>query len=147
MKLGEKSHKKIEQFFREYLGQERFVLPAIYFYGGSFTHRLTSVLGIDGITIGRRIYIFPENFWRSENNLLRISENLVVHEIAHVLQYRHEGFGRFLWKYFKSYFNNIRKRKRFDFNARAAAYLEIPFEIEARKIASEFVIWSKNNKI
>jgi hypothetical protein len=146
MKLSEKSHQKIEAFFREHLADERFKLPEIYFYGGKFTHYLTSVLKIEGLTIGKRIYIFPENFWIGENRKLRLDEQLVVHEITHVLQYRREGFLRFLWIYLKSYRTNLKKKKRRDLYGRAEAYLEIPFEIEARQTASKFAAWSEKQK-
>ena len=147
MKLGEKSHRKIEDFFRQHLGESDFILPEIYFYGGKFTHYLTRILGIEGITIGKRIYIFPENFWISENNKRRLDEELAIHEIAHVLQYRREGFIGFLWLYFGFYWKNLRVKKSWDLYSRADAYRQIPFEIEARQIASKFVIWSANRKI
>lgn len=146
MKLGEKSRRKIEAFFREYLGDNDFRLPEIRFYGGKLTHVLTSRLRIEGLTVGKRIYIFPENFWFSENGRRRLDEELVVHEIAHVLQYRREGFFKFLWLYQKSYYANLRKKKKRDSFAKAEAYLEIPFEIEARQAASNFAAWSKNRK-
>ena len=147
MRLSEKSRKKIEEFFREYLPDENFSLPEIHFYGGRFAHYLTSRLKIEGITIGRRIYIFPENFWLSDSRKLRLDEELVVHEIAHVLQYRREGFLKFLWLYQKSYYANLRKKKSRDALAKSEAYLEIPFEIEARQAASKFAAWSKKRKI
>jgi hypothetical protein len=146
MKLGEKSHKKIEEFFREHLRDENFNLPEIQFYGGKFTNFLTTRLKIEGITIGRRVYICPANFRHSETGKLRLDEELAVHEIAHVLQYRREGFFRFLWLYQKSYYANLRKQAKRDLYARAEAYLEIPFEIEARRIASKFADWSRNRK-
>jgi hypothetical protein len=147
MKLSEKSHKKIEEFFREYLNNEDFRLPEIRFYGGKFTRYLTSVLKIEGLAVGKRVYIFPENFWFSESRKLRLDEELVVHEITHVLQYNREGFFRFLRLYVKSYYANLRKKERRDLAARTEAYLEIPFEIEARQAASNFAAWSKNRKV
>lgn len=147
MKLGEKSHKKIEEFFREYLADDDFRLPDVEFYGGQFTHFLTKFLKIEGITIGRRVYICPANLNYSESGKLRLDEELAVHEIAHVLQYRREGFFRFLWLYQKSYYDNLRKKGKRDLYAKAEAYLEIPFEIEARQTASKFADWSKNRKI
>ena len=146
MKLSAKSHKKIEEFFREYLKNEEFILPEICFYGGKFTRYLTSALKIEGLTIGRRIYIFPENFWLGENRKLRLDEELVVHEITHVLQYDREGFIKFLRLYLKSFYKNLRKKKKWDLGARAEAYFEIPYEIEARATASKFAAWSKNRK-
>lgn len=147
MKLGAKSHRKIEDFFREYFDEDDFRLPEIYFYGGKLTNYLTSFLKIEGITIGKRIYIFPDNFWVGENQKLRLDEELVVHEITHVLQYRREGFLKFLWLYMKNYYSNLRKKKKWDLYARSEAYFEIPFEIEARKAASNFAAWSKKRKI
>ena len=109
MKLSEKSHQKIEEFFRDYLKNDEFKLPEVRFYGGKLTRFLTSAMKIEGITIGKRVYIFPENFWRCENQKLRLDEELVVHEITHVLQYRREGFFGFLKLYFKSYYGNLRQ--------------------------------------
>ncbi len=147
MKLDEKSHKKIEEFFRDLFQEENFKLPEIYFYGGKFTHYLTTALKIEGITIGKRVYILPRNFWLSENQKLRLDEELVVHEITHVLQYRREGFFKFLRLYLKNYWSNLRKKKKWDVSARREAYFEISFEIEARQTASKFLIWSKSRKI
>ena len=147
MKLSEKSHQKIEEFFREYFKNEEFNLPEIYFYGGKFTRYLTSALKIEGLAIGRRIYIFPENFRLCEKQRLWLDEELVVHEITHVLQYDREGFFRFLRLYIKSYYSNLRKKGKRDLSARAEAYFEIPYEIEARQTASKFTAWSKKRKI
>ena len=74
MKLSERSQRKIEEFFREYLNNEDFRLPDIQFYGGRFTHYLTSALKIEGIAIGRRIYIFPENFRLCKKRKLWLDE-------------------------------------------------------------------------
>jgi hypothetical protein len=41
----------------------------------------------------------------------------------------------------------LRKKKTRDLSARAEAYLEIPFEIEARQTASKFAAWSKKRKV
>lgn len=147
MKLGETSHRKIEQFFREHLADNDFVLPEIHFYGGKITHLLTAAFKIEGITIGRRIYILPRNFWLSESSRLRIDEELAVHEITHVLQYRRVGFLSFFRVYLKDYYANLRRKKKWDWYARAEAYFEIPFEIEARQTASKFAVWSKNRKV
>jgi hypothetical protein len=147
MRLSKKSQKKIEEFFREYLADDDFCLPEIHFYGGRFARLLTTRLKIEGITIGRRIYILPENFWMSENRKLRLDEELVVHEITHVLQYRREGFFKFLWLYQKSYYSNLKKKDRRDSLSKSEAYWEIPFEVEARQAASKFAAWSKKRKI
>jgi hypothetical protein len=141
MKLSAKSHRKIEAFFRELLEDEKFDLPEIEFYGGKFTRFFTSKLKIEGITIGRRIFIFPKNFWRSKTDKLRLDEALVVHEITHVLQYRREGFFRFLGKYLRDYWRNLRKLKKYDSVSRSMAYFEIPFEREAREMERKYREW------
>lgn len=144
MKLSEKSRRKIEAFFRDYLEDDRFNLPEIEFYGGKFTRFFTTKLKIEGITIGKRIFIFPEQFWRSESKLLRLDEALVVHEIAHVLQYRREGFFKFLYKYLRDYWRNLRKLKSWDSFSIQMAYFEIPFEKEARETEKKYHDWKRN---
>ena len=146
MKLAEKSRSKIEAFFREHLEDEQFILPDIHFYGGRWTHWMTSYFKIEGVTVGRRIFILPANFWFCERNLRRADEELIVHEIAHVLQYRREGFWPFLWKYLRSYRANLRVQARRDAAAKAQAYYEIPYEIEARRIAAKYIDWSRARK-
>lgn len=144
MKLSKKSHQKIEQFFREYFEDESFELPEIKFYAGGFTRFFTSKLKIEGITIGKRIFIFPEQFWRSERNLLRLGEEIAVHEIMHVLQYQREGFCRFLYKYLRDYWRNLRRLKKYDSASRSMAYFEIPFEREAREMERKYREWNGN---
>jgi hypothetical protein len=146
MKLAETSRLKIEEFFREHLGDDQFRLPEIYFYGGRLTRALTGYLKIEGLTVGRRVFILPRNFWFCENRKRRLDEELVVHEIAHVLQYRREGFWPFLWKYLQSYRRNLKNKPNRDAHSKAQAYLEIPYEIEARKTAAKFVVWSRKRK-
>jgi Domain of unknown function (DUF4157) len=61
---------------------------------------------------------------------------LLAHEITHCLQYRKLGTWRFRAHYLGSYFRN-----RWRGMPRSMAYLNIPFEIEARKVESE-VYWT-----
>ncbi|MBS1796387.1 MAG: DUF4157 domain-containing protein [Acidobacteria bacterium] len=146
MKLGEKSRVKIETFFREHFSDAGFVLPEIYFHSGRFTRIVTSALKIEGITVGKRIFILPASFWTSEKQNLRLDEGLVVHEVTHVLQYRRDGFFRFFRFYLTSYFAYLRRQKKWDAFARTEAYLQIPYEVEARENASRFVAWSRSRK-
>ena len=141
MKLAESSHQKLEAFFREYLNDEEFHLPQIYFYVGKFTNLLTAIISVHGITFGRRIFIAPKLLSFNQNNLLNLPENLVAHEIAHVLQYGREGSLKFFYKYLTSFWRNLRKRRKWDAVSRQNAYLEIPFEVEARRVAAKFVEW------
>ncbi|MCY7376843.1 MAG: hypothetical protein LH472_12860 [Pyrinomonadaceae bacterium] len=143
MKLAAASHQKLEAFFREYLDDENFRLPVIYFYAGRFTGILTDLIGVHGITFGKRIFIKPRFVSLDKNNLPQLPADLTAHEIAHVLQYEREGFIKFFYKYLSDYRRNLRKFEKRDVYSRQQAYLEIPFEIEARCAAAQFVEWRK----
>ena len=143
MKLAESSRQKLEAFFRQYLHDENFRLPVIYVYAGRFTQILTNLIGVHGITFGGRIFIKPRIVSRNRNRQPQLPAGLAAHEIAHTLQYRREGFVKFLYKYLSDYRRNLRRFEKWDAAARQEAYLEIPFEIEARAVAAEFVEWKK----
>ena len=142
MKLADTSHQRLEAFFREYLNDEDFRLPVIYFYVGKFTGILTNLISVHGITFGSRIFIKPVLISLNRNNLPKLPEDLVAHEITHVLQYRREGFLKFFYKYLTSYWRNLRQKKNWNAFSRQEAYLEIPFEIEARRAAEKFIEWN-----
>ncbi len=146
MKLAKSSHQKLETFFREYLNDESFHLPVIHFYIGKFTRIFTAIVKVHGITFGRRIYIMPSFVVLNRANNLKLPEGLVAHEITHTLQYKREGFVRFFYKYLTSFWRNLRKIKKWDIISRQEAYLEIPFEIEAREVAERFIEWNKSVK-
>lgn len=146
MKLAVSSHRKLEEFFREYLNDKTFHLPQIYFYVGKYTNLLTTLISVHGITFGRLVFIAPRLLSSNQNNLLKLPEDLVAHEIAHVIQYRREGFVKFFYEYWTSYWRNLRKRRKWDRLSRQNAYLEIPFEVEARHAAAEFVEWNSLRK-
>jgi hypothetical protein len=108
---------------------------------------LTALISVHGITFGRRIFITSGLLSFNQNNLLKLPEDLAAHEITHVLQYRREGFIKFFYKYLTSFWRNLQKRKQWDAVSRQNAYLEIPFEIEARRVAAKFVEWNSNERI
>ena len=146
MKLAVGSHQKLELFFREYLNDEKFNLPKIHFYAGSITQLLTKIINVQGITFGRRIFILKKFVALNQENLLTLPQKLAVHEITHVIQYRHYGFIKFFYKYLTNFWKNLRTKKKWDVISRHAAYLEIPFEVEAREVADKFVEWNKSKK-
>jgi len=147
MKLAPSSHQKLETFFCEYLDDENFRLPKIHFYVGKFTRLFTTVLQLHGITFGRRIFILPKFLTINQANLLTLPEKLIAHEVTHAIQYRREGFVKFFYKYATNFWKNLRTKKKWDIDSRQQAYLEIPFEIEAREVADKFVEWSKSEKV
>jgi hypothetical protein len=142
MKLADSSHQRLEAFFREHLNDADFRLPAINFYVGIFTKILTNLISVHGITFGKRIFIAPKHLSLNQNNFLKLPEDLIAHEITHTLQYRREGFVKFFYKYLLSYRRNLCAKKKWNAAARQEAYLEIPFEIEARATAARFVEWN-----
>ncbi|HXG84888.1 MAG TPA: hypothetical protein VNI84_12770 [Pyrinomonadaceae bacterium] len=144
MKLAPDSHLKFEAFFREFFADEQFQVPEVYFYSGKFSRLLTETLKIHGIAIGKNVFVTPK-FVSVENKRLKIHTELAAHEIVHVLQYKREGFIKFLYEYLKSYRRNLKKKKILDKVSRRQAYWEIPFEIEAREIAAKFVEWNEKN--
>lgn len=146
MKLSKSSAERIENFFKEYLEDENFVLPKINFYCGKFSNILTNLLKIHGITFSGHIFVLPTLLKKKSEQKNNLPEDLVVHEIAHVLQYKREGFVRFLYKYLRDYRHNLQKYKKLDELSRHLAYRDIPFEIEAREIAEKFCVWNANLK-
>ena len=143
MKLADASHRKLELFFREYFGDENLRLPRTYFYVGGFTKTLTNLISVHGITMGKRIFIKPTLLSLNGKKLPKLPEDLIAHELVHVLQYRREGFLKFFYKYLTGYWRNLQSKKRWDAVSRHKAYLEIPFEVEARQAAARFVEWNK----
>lgn len=139
MKLAESSRRKLEKFFRETLNDGEIRLPEIYFHAGRFSEILTRVLKIYAITIGENIFVAPEFVSLETTGRRKIHLELAAHEITHVVQFKREGFLKFFYKYLKSYLINLREQKTWDAAARQQAYLDIPFEIEAREAAARFV--------
>ncbi len=146
MKLAESSRRKLETFFREYLNDSSFTLPVINIYAGKFTQLFTKTIKVAGITFGRKIFIPRELVSFNRHNQLKLPEELIAHEITHVLQYRREGLFKFFYKYLRDYRANLQKQKVRDAESKRNAYLEIPFEIEAREVAGKFVEWNENHQ-
>jgi hypothetical protein len=80
-----------------------------------------------GITLGRYIYIQQQLFGPA----MQLDPTLVVHEVAHVAQYLRDGHLTFLTRYLFDYAQNLRRGLP-DYQA----YLAIPYEVEARHVAS-----------
>jgi hypothetical protein len=138
--LSANSEKLVTEFFREYLGEPDFVLPRVVFATGATAGMTVRLLGVRGITIGRFVVVAP-GLPGLDASGAKLPRDLVVHEIAHVIQYRSNGFFRFLYVYFRDYLGNLKKEGGARRKARHAAYLAIPFEIEARQTAREFERW------
>ncbi|MCW5958613.1 MAG: DUF4157 domain-containing protein [Pyrinomonadaceae bacterium] len=146
MRLAPDSRTKLEEFFREHFSDPLFRLPPIEIYSGGFTRMLTAFLKVHGITFGRRIFILPDLINSGINGEKKLSENLAAHEITHSVQYKRDGAIRFFYKYLTSYYRNLRRQGNYGLAARQVAYLQIPYEIEARETAESFVQWKARQK-
>ena len=78
-----------------------------------------------GITLGPQVYIHAR-CWSPQGDL---PLPLVVHEVAHVVQFTRDGAASFLARYLRDYGRNL-LRGMSDYEA----YLHIPYEIEARRV-------------
>ncbi len=86
----------------------------------------------DGMTIGRFVLLRDDHI---ENR----ASTLLAHELVHVRQFAEMGMPRFFASYFGSYFKNLARTR----NHRQA-YLDIPLEIEARRLAGT---WAKSRAV
>lgn len=146
MKLSREVHSEIQTFFRLYFNDENLVLPDCDIFIKRGARIFSKLFAINGITIGKRVFIKPSLVKRNKDNRPAISKNLLVHELTHVMQYQRRGFFGFLTKYFADYFLNLRRERDKSFNSRMNAYLNIPDEIEARDSADKFVEWLQSGK-
>lgn len=141
MRLSRTSHERFELFLREFFEDETLRLPPINIYAKSGAKIFTKVFKLNGITLGRSILIDPKFTWRDGNLRLCASKSLIAHELAHAWQYHKLGFFRFMYVYLKSYWEALKKKETWDFDARTQAYMEIPLEAEAREFAEKYLEW------
>ena len=120
--------------------------PTVHIYSRFGARIVTGILLVDGITLGRAIFVHPRFVRRSSTGRLVISKQLLAHEIVHVLQYANEGTAVFLSNYISSFWRQFRGRKKWSAKSWYEAYLAIPHEIEAREFAARFKPWLKNRE-
>lgn len=82
--------------------------------------------GADGLTLANMIlvkkFVDPEDF-----------RELIAHELVHVRQWKEYGIVGFLFRYVRDYLKGLRNHRN-----HYQAYLDIPFEIEARAEATDW---------
>jgi len=93
---------------------------------GPFARALTRLFQADAFTLGTRVFL-SRIAAREIAAETEAGRRLLRHELAHVSQFAREGFARFLWRYAASYARGRRRGL-----SHGAAYLEIPYEREAR---------------
>lgn len=141
MKLARESHRRLEEFFREYMDDTQLLLPPIYLHSGRFAQLLTKQLNIKAITFGRHIFLSPDRITQAGGDL--IAEGwLIAHEATHVQQYKREGYVRFLFHYLLDYWRALREGGKWHSDARMNAYLSIAAERAAREAEQAYKEWS-----
>jgi hypothetical protein len=141
LRLAPDSQARLEQFFRFHLRDETLRLPAVRFYAGSFARHLTTAFEIQAITFSRTIFIAPRLLRRDVSGSLSAPARLVVHELAHTLQYRRAGRLPFLFRYLTEYARGLMGAGSLCAKARAAAYRAISFEARAREAEDAYAVW------
>jgi hypothetical protein len=84
--------------------------------------------GSDGMTLGRVVLVKRDGMADRTGR-----RTLLAHELVHVRQYAELGRVRFLGRYLAAYVRNLARLRRHE-----AAYLAIPFEVEARAGADDW---------
>jgi hypothetical protein len=141
MQLSASSRAELEEFFREFRGDENFRLPPVKVYAGRAVAWLTGRAGIDAITLGRRVFIAPLHLRGGDGGARSVTGRLLAHEVAHLLQAERAGLLPFLFAYLREYVNGMRRAVKWDAAAHWRAYSEISFEREARAVERAYEVW------
>lgn len=144
MRLAESSLQELEEFFRESLTETGLRLEEVSFHAGWFAHWFVRIIRVNGITLGRHIFLTPQG--RVEGRL-SMPATLAVHEICHVIQYERRGFFGFLASYLSGYFHGLRAVGKLDSASRRQAYLALADEVEAQETESAFLRWRTNRRL
>lgn len=141
MKISENSHKLFADFFQTCGFCQDDAFPKVEVYAKRGAWILTNILFVDGITLGKYIFVAPKFVWRDHKSKLKIRHKLIAHELVHVIQYQQFGFWRFIRKYIGDFWKIFKQKEKWNFKTWVESYLELPQEIEARHIADEFIDW------
>lgn len=149
MFLATNTELHLQEFFRCFTNDATLRLPPVRVHKNALAIFITGRLRIAGITIGRRILLAPsqvEARVESSNECEKVrefvvSEELLVHEMMHVVQFERDGFVGFVRGYVGDYLRTLWREKRCDAATRMMAYLAIPAECEARAAAAAYTQW------
>jgi hypothetical protein len=133
MKLSADSQREVQQFFRAHLREPDLTLPRIRIHAGLFARLLMKANGMSAMTLGRHVFVKPALVSKDTEGRATLPALLLVHEAAHVLQYKERGSLRFLRDYLRGYWRNLRTGKRWDAPGRMEAYRAIAEEQAARE--------------
>lgn len=86
--------------------------------------------GIQGITVGRMVFVHPDLMRGDSSRLAR----LVIHELVHVRQYAEQGYLPFTVRYLRDFGRGL-----FIGKSSREAYLDVRAEREAREVTRRIV--------
>jgi hypothetical protein len=138
MRLAPRAYEELVAFFHDETAATGLPLEKVRFLAGPFTFLFLKLLRVNGLTLGRRIFVLADT---DRHGRRFISASLAVHELCHVFQYERNGGVRFLATYLRGYWSCLRRQKKWDATARLIAYLAIPEEIEAQSAENRFIPW------
>lgn len=143
MKLSKESHNLLETFFREYLKDEKFILLPVTFYSGSIIGFFAKLFSFYAITFGQKVFLAPHTIRKDSKGRLIVSGWLIAHECCHVMQYKREGFLRFLFLYVKEYLTRLKNNGKIKSDSHINAYMQMIQELEAVEVENAYLIWRK----
>lgn len=143
MRLSKESHNLLETFFRAYLKDEKFILLPLTFYSGRVVGLFAKLFRFYAITFGQNIFLAPHTIRKSVNGKLVVSGWLIAHECCHVMQYKRDGFLRFLYLYLKEYLRRLKSNGKLKRNSHINAYMEMVQELEAVEVENAYLVWRK----
>ena len=119
-------------------------LGLVWLAPGALGRAISAVAGASGITFGPVVFLGPapsDRLARAEPGTSDLDAlgSLLVHECVHVWQYAREGPAWFLACYVGSYLRHLARSRRFDAAGRTAAYLAIPYEVEAYRLETTWL--------
>ena len=147
MKLSARSHEHLENFLREFYQDSQLRLPAIYFHKGALVRLLTRAMNVGAITFGQHVLISPEMIKANRRGRQSVPGWLVAHEAVHVLQYKREGYIRFLMHYLFGYWRALRENGKWDRAARMRAYLAVAEARAAQEVERAYRAKSTGTKL
>lgn len=143
MKLAAGSREELAEFFREQIKTTGLSLEKVRFIAGPFTLIILKLLKVNGLTLGRRVFVLTETDGPGQRLIPAV---LAAHELCHVFQYERHGGVKFLARYLIGYWKCLRRQRRWNAEGRMLAYLSIPEEVEAQATENNFIQWRRARK-
>ena len=137
------SLRRVDEFLSRQTGAS-VRLGRVWLAPGALGRAVAAVAGASGITFGPLVCLGgvpADRLAHAEPGTpdLDALGSLLVHECVHVWQYAREGPVRFLARYLSAYVRHLAGTRRLDAEGRAAAYLAIPYEVEAYRLETAWL--------